>query len=327
MMGWRDRLHVGLGQALGLHHEDPVVQQIAGLKRMGDLVYGVNEEISQRATALAHTAPADQVQKTLQRAQTYYSAAEVLVTFSDAFVLDAFLDPDHPKHIPHVTFVQAAQFYRQIPDLITAVRRELAYPGSGAVPLPILPGPRIEAEGHCPTEHLLAMQRAANQTEDLLGTRIELLERQEGNAEQLRTPILLMTDARSKKESADAVIGAIRRGDHIPPEEHEQAEAFYYDGVLRSYLYAAQELALPGITQNAPSTEDEPDEEPTPPNVVQFPNANRPPQRSSSNYESGWGFGGGGGLNWGTLMTADIVANLVTDLLGGMFGGGGFGNW
>lgn len=330
-MGWRDQVHHSLAAALGRHHEDPMIQQLAGLRRMGSLVYDLDEEIKAKSTTLGIRA-----EKDLARARAYYAAAQVLVTFADAFVLDAFIGPDHPKHIPHVTFLQAAQFYQKLPDLVTAVRRELAYPGSATAPLPVLPGPRIEAEGKCPLEHMLAMQRAAKQTEDLLGTRIELLQRSDVDPKRIQTPVLLMTDARTKEASADLVIGALRSGERVPPEVHEEAEGFYYDGVLRSYLYAGQELELPGITRGAPETEDEDDEPaPDPTRVVQFSSGGQRSQAGSfGNMGGGFGgmgggFGGlgGGGLNWGTLITADVVANLIGDLLGGMFGGGGGGNF
>lgn len=314
-MGFRDHLHFGLAEALGLHHEDPIVQQLAGLRRMGGMVYELDDEMKQREAGPASA-----------RAHAYYGAAQVLITFADAFVLDAFLDPEHPKHVPHVTFLQAAHFYRLVPDLVTAVRRELAYPGSGEVHLPVLPGARMEAEGKCPVEHLLAMQRAAEKTEELLGTRIELLQRQGGSNDRVKTPVLMMTEARTKKSSADLILGAIRRGERVPAETHEEAEGLFYDGVLRTYLYAAQELALPGVTAAAPVTEDE-EEAPEPPHrrVVQFPGGGG--QRGGNQQSWGGGMGmGGGGLNWGTLITADIVGNLVGDLLGGMFGGGN-NNW
>lgn len=311
-MGWKDHLHLGLAEALGLHHEDPVVQQLAGLRRVGGLVYELADAMRDVSDGEATA-----------RARAYYGAAEVLVTFADAFVLDAFLDPDHPKHVPHVTFVQAAHFYRQVPDLVSAVRRELAYPGSGELVLPILPGPRFEAEGKCPVEHLLAMQRAAEKTEELLGTRIELMQREGSHAEAVKSAVLMMTDARTKKSSADLILGAIRRGERVPAETHEEAEGLFYDGVLRTYLYAAQELAIPGVTAAAPRTEDD----------DEVPESNHrrvirllPGGGAQRGYQSGSGMGfGNGGLNWGTLITADIVGNLVGDLLGGMFGGGN--NW
>lgn len=313
-MGWKDHLHFGLAQALGLHHEDPVVQQLTGLRRVGGMVYELDDEMRNVGD-----------EQPQARARAYYGAAQVLVTFADAFVLDAFLDPDHPKHVPHVTFLQAAHFYRQVPDLVNAVRRELAYPGSGRTPLPVLPGPRFEAEGRCPIEHLLAMQRAAEKTEELLGTRIELLEGAVGHADKIKTAVLMMTDARTKKSSADLILGAIRRGERVPNETHEQAEGFFYDGVLRTYLYAAQELALPGVTASAPRTEDEDEApEPNPRRIVQLA-----PDGGQPGYQPGRSGGmglGNGGLNWGTLITADIVGNLVGDLLGGMFGGGN-NNW
>lgn len=314
-MGWRDHLHLGLADALGLHHEDPIVQQLSGLRRVGGLVYELDDEIRKLRE--------DPVKS--GRARAYYGSALVLVTFADAFVLDAFLDPDHPKHVPHITFMQAAQFYRMVPDLVNAVRRELAYPGSGDKAFPILPGARLEAEGKCPVEHLMAMQRAAEKTEQLLGTQIELMERQEGTSDRMKTAILLMTTARTKKSSADLTLGAIKRGERVPAETHEEAEGFYYDGVLRSYLYAAQELALPGTTASAPLTEDE-DGAPSHDRrrVVSVPTGawGHGPRPGSP----GWSNGGQGGINFGTLITADIVGNLVGDLLGGILGGGG-NNW
>lgn len=307
----RDRLHHVIGAALGLHHEDPVVQQIAGLRRIGGLVYGLEDEVHDREKAIREQLGPAECAAQLQRAWTYYRAAEGLVTIADAFVLDAFSDPEHPKHLPQVTFVQAKEWYAKIPDLVTAVRREIAYPQSGQVPLPVLLGTRIEAPGRCPIEHLLAMQRAANQIEEVLGTRIELL-RQQGADAPIRRAVLLMAEAPTKKESADQVIGAIRRGDRVPEATHEQAESYYYDGVLRSYLYAAQELEWPGVTEQAPGTENSEEENDEPRGqVIRFPG-----QIRGSGLNQALGLGG---FDWGTLLTVDVIANVASELLSGLF--------
>ena len=306
-MSWRDQLHLTLSAALGRHHEDPLVQQLAGLRRVGAAVYSLKDELAAKAEG-----------PTRQRADTYYAAAEALVTMADAFVLDAFADPAHPKHLPQVTFAQATEWYRKIPALVSSVRRELAYPGAGDEPLPALLGPRLEAQGRCPVEHLLAMQRAAAAAEDLLGTRIELRDRQ-GEHEKIRSAVLLMTDARSQRENGDQVIGALQRGERVPDQVHEDAEQFFYDGVLRRYLYAAQELETAGITKNAPDSETEEDETEESPRVIRFPGAG-----GSGRMGGFGGFGGGfgGGFNWGTLLTVDVIANLAAQLMDGMFSGG-----
>jgi len=319
-----------------------VVQQLAGLRRVGEMVFELDDELQ----AAKKRSP----DRNFDRANAFYLAADVLVTFADAFVLDAFMDPNHPNHVPHVTFLQAAQFYQLIPDLVTAVRRELAYEGTGEVDLPVLPGPRLEAPGRCPIEHLLAMRRAAEKTEELLGTRIELLQREGADPEAIKTPVLMMTDARTAKASADAVLGSLSRHEHVPDEQNQEAERLYYDGVLRSYLYAAQELSLPGVTKDAPRSEAPVDPEASPPShsrVIAFPSG-RSGHHVSGNMgpTGGMGMGGmgmggmggmgmggmgmggmgmGGGLSWGSLLTADLAANMVGGLLGGMFGGFGGG--
>jgi hypothetical protein len=322
-MRLRERLAHELAAGFGTHHEDPVVQQIAGLRRVGAAVYDLEQEVQQAETANPGT--------DYSRARCYFAAAETLVTFADAFVLDAFADPNHPRHLPHVTFVQAQTFYLKIPDLVTAVRQELAYPGAAHVTLPVLPGPRFEVE-HCPVEHMLAMQRAAVKVEELIGTRIESLRlRAAGGNEPrgLRPAVLAMAAARTKRDAADQVIGALRSGQHVPPATHEEAEGFYYDGVLRQYLYAAQELELPGVTATAPATEDAPDAEPDEP-PAQAPRWQQAqPLRSVGGMGFGGGpfGGGGGGFGFGQLLAADVVGNLIGDLLGGMFGGGGGRGW
>lgn len=304
-MSFREFLHHELAAALNSHHEDPVVQQLGGLRRIGAAVYSLEDEI--KASEGDQPDAADR----LRDARCYYAAAMALVTFADAFVLDAFLDPDHPNHVPHVTYLQARQFYLQIPNLVTAVRKELAYPGSSEEKLPILCGQRIEMPGRCPIENLLAMKRAAEKMEEAIGTRIELLQKQSGG-ERVRSAVLLMTEARTKREMADQVIGAVRSGSHVPQETHEQAEAFYYDGVLRAYLYAAQELEKPGVAHGAPNTEnDEEDVEPA--GGRQAPSLFNGPGATSM------------GIGFGQLFAADMLGNLVGDLLGGMFGGGMFG--
>jgi len=314
-MRLRHLLAQELAAGFGTHHEDPIVQQLTGLRRIGAAVYDLEQELQ----AAEKTGGKD-----LRRARCYFAAAETLVTFADAFVLDAFADPQHPRHIPHVTFLQAQAFYLKVPDLVTGVRQEIAYPGAAQVKLPVLPGPRFETE-RCPLEHMLAMQRAAAKVEELIGTRIESLRLHSAGAEPhgLRPAVLAMAAAHTKRDAADQVIGALRQGERVPPETHEEAESFYYDGVLRQYLYAAQELELAGVTAAAPRTEEAPEEapEPTPLHPAQpRPQPHRWQQQGS--WPSG---GGGGGFGLGQLIAADVVGNLVGDLLGGLFGGGG--NW
>ena len=322
-MRLRPNLHEDLAAAFGTHHQDPLVQQLAGLRRIGAAVYDLEQELQ-----AAEQAAGD---RDLRRARCYFAGAEALVTFADAFVLDALADPDHPRHVAQVTFLQARAFYLKVPDLVTAVRQEIAYPGEARTPLPVLPGPRFEAE-RCPVEHFLAMQRAAAKLEELIGTRIESLRLHSTGVEPrgLKPAVLAMATARTKRDAADQVIGALRKGQRIPAEEHEQAEAYYYDGVLRPYLYAAQELELPGVTASAPNSEDPPEAPDAPPQA--------PSQRQWGSQGVGGmgglrglggmgGVGGGGlgGFSFGNLIAADIIGNLVGDLLGGLFGGGGGG--
>jgi hypothetical protein len=313
-MRLRDALEHELARGFGTHHQDPVVQQIAGLRRVGAAVYDLEQDVQ----AAEKADPA----KDLRRARCYFAGCETLVTFADAFVLDAFADPDHPRHLPHVTFLQAQAFYLKVPDLVTAVRQELAYPGSARLELPVLPGPRFETE-RCPVEHLLAMQRAAQKVEDLIGTRIETLKLHATGTEEprgLKPAVLAMAAARTKREAADQVIGALRAGQRVPAETHEEAERLYYDGVLRQYLYAAQELELVGVTAAAPDTEEAPEPEPASPRPPQWQQGPAGPWAGT-----GGGFGGGLGGGFGQLLAADVVGNLIGGMLGGMFGGGMLG--
>ncbi len=324
-MRLRDALHHELAKAFGTHAADPLVQQIAGLRRIGAAVFDVEQEL---VAAEAQAGGRD-----LRRARCYFAALETMVTFADAFVLDAFADPEHPRHVPEITFEQARAFYLRTPDLATAVRQEIAYSGGATLTLPILPGPRLEAAGRCPMEHLMAMQRAAGKVEEVMGTRIEALRLHASEGPEpagLRPAVLRMAGARTKMSAADQVLGALQQGQHVAPEVHEQAEALYFDGVLRVYLYAAQELELPGVTASAPETEQEPEVEAAPPDR---PSADddggfRGRGRDRDDWGQGYGMGQGGGFSLGGLIAADVVGSLIGDLLGGLFGGGGgFGRW
>ncbi len=320
-MRLRDALHQELAKAFGTHAADPLVQQIAGLRRIGAAVFDVQQELE--------SAEAQGNGRDLRRARCYFAALETLVTFADAFVLDAFADPEHPRHVPEVTFEQARAFYLRAPDLATAVRQEIAYSGGATHALPILPGPRFEAAGRCPVEHLIAMQRAARKVEEVIGTRIESLRLHAGEGPEpvgLRPAVLKMAAARTEMTAADQVLGALQQGQHVSSEVHEQAEAYYYDGVLRVYLYAAQELELPGVTASAPATEQEPEAEEPPAPAADAGFGFRGRERGG---DWGQGFGmGQGGFSLGGLIAADVVGNLIGDLLGGIFGGGGgFGGW
>lgn len=317
MLRLRDLLHQELATAFGTHHEDPLVQQLAGLRRVGAAVYDLQQELE--------TAERQEPGKDRRRARCYFAAAETLVTFADAFVLDAFADPAHPRHVARVTFLQAQAFYLKVPDLVTGVRQELAYPGAARTALPALPGPRMEA-ARCPVEHLAAMQRAAVKVEELIGTRVEALKLRAAAAGAdppgLRPAVLWMAGARTKRDAADGVIGALRAGESVPAEAHEQAEAYYYDGVLRAYLYAAQELELPGVAAAAPASEQPPEEQEEP----AAPADRDAPRRAGPSFAGG-PFGRGLGSGIGELIAAEVVGNLVGDLLGGLFGGGRGGWW
>ena len=325
-MRLREALHEELARAFGTHAADPLVEKLAGLRRIGAAVFDLEEEIKAAEAA---------GKGDLGRARCYFAGVDALVTFADSFVLDAFADPEHPRHLPRVTFVQAQAFYLRVPELVTAVRQEMAYPGSATAALPILPGPRYEPKRNCPIEHLLAMQRAAKKMEEVVGTRIEALKlRSQGDPPGLRAAVLRLTAAHTAMQAADQILGALRSGQHVSQDVHEQAERFYYDGALRNYLYGAQELELPGITKGAPDTEDseEPDEASGPdrdwnPGVRSVPRDRDYEDRGARTNRGmglGGGFGGGmgGGMGFGTLIAADVVGNLVGDLLGGLFGGG-----
>ncbi len=166
------------------------------------------------------------------------------------------------------------------------------------------------------------MKRAAQKLEDVLGTRIELLQTR-GEGERIKSALLLLAEARTKKDSADQVIGAIQRGVHVDQETHEEAEEYYYDGVMRAYLYATQELAWPGSTKDAPATENDDDateesRNPAAAGPTLFQGGGN--YGNSGNYGN---YGPQGGFNLGGFFAMDMLANLVGDMLGGFFGGGG----
>lgn len=312
-MGFRDLLHHELARGLNLHHEDPIVQKLAGLRRIGGVVYDVGEEVTSREAELkGQGLDASAIGGQLARARAYLAGAQVLVAFADSFVLDAFVDESHPNHVPHVTFLQAQSFYQRIPAVVTAVRQQLQFPDGATLPLPVLAGPRLEVPGRCPVEHLLAMKRAAAKVESIIGTRIEAL-RLHGDSTPIRGPLLRMQEARTQRDAADMVIGAIQQGQRVDPDTHEQAESYYYDGVLRPYLYAAQELEVPGCADKAPDTENREEE----------PSRQKPPAWSAQSWNQPGAYGG---IGFGQLFAADMMANLAGDLLGGLFGGGN-GNW
>jgi|ACXJ01.1.fsa_nt_gi hypothetical protein len=316
-MGFRDLLHHELARGLNLHHEDPVVQKLAGLRRIGGVVYSLGEEVDSREGDLrSQGMDPEAVRARLARARAFLAGAQVLVAFADSFVLDGFVDENHPNHVPHVTFLQAQSFYQRVPAVVTAVRQELEFQNGASLELPVLPGPRFEVPGRCPVEHLLAMKRAASKVESIIGTRIEALKlKLKDGTDAIKGPLLRMQEARTQRDAADLVIGAIQEGQRVDPDTHEQAESYYYDGVLRPYLYAAQELEVPGCAAKAPETENDEEEDATAQAA--------PPAWSARSWNQPGAFGG---IGFGQLFAADMMANLAGDLLGGLFGGGN-GNW
>ena len=98
-----------------------------------------------------------------QRAMAYAWIARALATIANTLIeIDEKTDARTAGYLPIVTFTQAREFYVQVAEYMRRAWEALANPSYRTdKPLPLLLGPRIEAEGKCPLVHLMGIHAAA----------------------------------------------------------------------------------------------------------------------------------------------------------------------
>lgn len=204
-------------------------EHLAGYKRLGEQVFEVEVELAETSNV---------------RAQILLRAAKSLQVMGDALLRDAFPSDQHPsKPVPIVTHEQAEVWYGRIPDLLIAARQEASFAGSAKIKVPILLGTREETRGACPIEHLAGMRRAAEEMETLVKDKMVVARTK---ADPYKEVILLYEEARTRRQSGDAIVGSIVGGQRVSPQSHEEAED-QYGSALAAYFLIAQALEDPSL--------------------------------------------------------------------------------
>jgi len=204
-------------------------EHLASYKRLGDQVFEVEVELAETPNT---------------RARVFVRAAKSLQVMSDALLRDALPSEKEPsKPVPVMTHEQAEAWYARLPELLIAARQEASFPSSTKVPLPIRLGGRIESKGPCPVQHLAGMRRAAEEMESLVKDKLAYA-RTEG--ETYRDVILLYEEARTRRQSGDAIVGSILGGQKVSTQSHEEAEQQYWLA-LSAYMLISQALEDPAL--------------------------------------------------------------------------------
>lgn len=222
-MGILQRVHAALA---GERYCPP--EHLEGYKRMAQEVYVVEMEVADSEHA---------------HARVLARAARCLQTMGDALLQDVGEEGGQGRFVASVTHEQTEVWYGRIPDLLIAARQEAAYAGSARVTLPVRLNKRVESHHACPPEHLIGLQRAADELESLLSSKIQLAR---GQGEPYKETILLAEEARTRRRTGDAIVGRITTGQHVPAESHEEAEESYW-AALTSYFVTAQGLEDPTV--------------------------------------------------------------------------------
>ena len=197
-------------------------EHLEGYRRIGDEVYAAKVELAN---------------ETNPRVKLLVRITEVFQTMGNALLNDVLSDrAGASADVPEITHEQAETWYGHIPDLLIAARQEAIYPGSSQVLLPVQIGSPAESEQMCPLSHLAGLRRAASEMENLVaGDMVRV--RLEKNA--YRETLLLYEEARTRRSTADALVGSIMGGQQVPHETHEDAREQYWHA-LAGYLLVVQ---------------------------------------------------------------------------------------
>lgn len=197
-------------------------EHLEGYKRIGEDVYEAKVELAN---------------ETNTRVKLLIRVAESFQIMGDALLIDigsnhVFTNSSNPE----ITHKQAEIWYGQIPDLLIAARKEAIQPGCSNLTLPIFMGRRIETAHTCPVSHLAGLRRAASTLEDLIAEDISLMRY---DKEHNRETLLLYEEARTRRNTGDALVGSIMNGKNVPHQIHEDAIAQYWQALFH-YLLVVQ---------------------------------------------------------------------------------------
>lgn len=202
-------------------------EDLAAYRRLGEEVYGVEVELADCQ---------------VPRARALLRAAKGFQVMADALLQDAFSSEGHEiASVPMITHALAETWYGRIPDLLIGAKQEAMFAGAAKTVFPARLGARTESRGPCPIQHLAGMRRAADAIEVLL---VEGLERAGLDPAAYKEALLLYVGVNTNRQTADAIVGSIANGQHVPAKTHEEAEKAYW-AALSDGLAVAQALDDP----------------------------------------------------------------------------------
>lgn len=208
-------------------------EHLASYRRLGEQVFEVEVELAETSNI---------------RARVLLRAAKSLQVMSDALLRDAFPSDKQPfQPIPVVTHEQAEAWYGRIPDLLIAARQEAAFGGSTKVQVPIQLGRQNESREVCPAQHLAGMRRAAENMESLVKDKMGYIRTM---GDKYKGVILLYEEARTRRQSGDAIVGSILSGQRMSSQSHEEGEE-QYRLALSAYLLITQALEDPSLVNKS----------------------------------------------------------------------------
>ncbi len=242
---------------------------VRGYLRAASQIEDIWDQIDdQIAETLAHGATAWEAYRQYRYPLAFIRAARTYQVFvRELLAADAAADPATAGFLPQVTYDQANALCHQIqPNLQSAVAAFTDPAYAPDVALPLVLGPRIEADGACPLTHLEGMISAAREVREWAAGLIAQYEQAVARSGSTTAPAEPAESARhltalhSTLAQADAalrfgtdLVGQVSE-DGATPELHEKAEDNLWDA-LRGYFLLNQAVAFPELLhhQSAPS--------------------------------------------------------------------------
>ncbi len=194
-----------------------------------------------------------------QRAMAYAWIARGLATIANTLIeIDEKTDARTAGYLPIVTFTQAREFYVQVPEYVRRAWEAMANPSYRPdKPLPLLLGPRIEADGKCPLVHLLGIQAAAEALDGFVEARLNELvaasrsgQPDEDQDDRARFDEIAQIRARARSERTFAGDQIRSLGDDVPVQTHEEAEDRLFRALADQFLLG-QLVAMPSLVRSA----------------------------------------------------------------------------
>ena len=217
-MGLLDKIHRAIS---GMEEDSP--EHLEGYRRIGDEVYRAQVELSDAQNS---------------RVLLLVRVAEYFQAIANALLFIPSLDSKSLASVPQVTHMVAEDWFGRIPELLIAARQEAIVPNSSTVVLPIQLGQHRHSDGTCPLSHLAGLRRATDAAFEFVTPDVsQIWVHPEQNAKIL----LLYEEARTRRDTADAMVGSLSEGKKLPSKSHEEAREQYWK-CLRQCLLITQGL-------------------------------------------------------------------------------------